>query len=249
MGKTSKLEKKQKAKKRDGNSTKHKSKTEAKAARHKFTTDPLDHCESPGRAFEHITTALQKMCTLIGKCPADLVLWDPYYCDGSVKKHMATLGFPNMIHKNKDFYKLIAKNKIPEHAVFMTNPPYSEDHIERLLRYLSNSAHAKFFCLLMPNWVARKKDYKSLLTKDVFYLSPITPYIYEMPSWNNDSRPEHVGEDGKTRPYLSSWYIHAGIHTESLLEKLSRVKNNEWVTAKTIKGLKWKIQKLAKGKK
>eukprot|EP00957_Ditylum_brightwellii_P135796 10357085-Ditylum_brightwellii.AAC.1 len=64
-----------------------------------------------------------------------------------------------------------------------------------------------------------------------------------MPSWN--ARPDHVGENGLTKPYLSSWYIHAGTNTGQLMHNLDRHKSAEvgWVIAKTIQGLKWKIRK------
>ena len=204
--------------------------------RHGFTTNTLDHCETPFVAYQHIQAVLLE---LSGK-----KIWDPYYCDGSTKRHLESMGFEDVIHRNEDFYNIIKTKMIPQHDVFLTNPPYSDDHIERLLTFLTTQDYSKPFCLLMPNWVARKKEFKSLLTKNVFYLSPVEPYTYAMPDFA--IRPEHVGTDGKTTPYLSSWYIHAGsMHgTEALLNKLSGRSSKQWVVAKTIKGLKWKIQKL-----
>ena len=158
---------------------------------------------------------------------------------------MKRLGFDNVRNENQDFYKLIDADNLPEHDILMTNPPYSDDHIDRLLRFLST--HDKPFCLLMPNWVARKRNFKELLTRSVFYLSPFTPYTYTMPPWNE--RPDHVGTDGATTPYLSSWYIsfrNNQEEQEKLMEQLNKVRQNDWVVAKTIKGVKWKIQKLAK---
>jgi hypothetical protein len=174
----------------------------------------------------------------------DIQIWDPYYCDGAVKRHLETLGFQNVYHKNEDFYAVVESNKQPPHDVFLTNPPYSDDHIERLLKFLSTIEQP--FCLLMPNWIARKKDFSSVIPKDLFYLSPIEPYSYFMPEWNE--RPEHVEQDGKTTPYMSSWYIHAGDRTDELMHKMNSLSkwNPKWVVAKTIKGLEWKIQRLRK---
>ena len=252
--------------------------------RHNFTTNVLDHCETPRVAYQHILPVLSR---LVDSSSGDMTLnnlkiWDPYYCNGAVQRHLNALGLKNVLHENKDFYKLIETNQIPNHNVLLTNPPYSDDHIERLLTFLNNNnksdnddssdPHPKPFCLLLPNWVARKKEYKTLLTnhRTVFYLSPVEPYTYIMPSWvgvagkqdNSTSssccddgvaegrRPDHVGDDGRTTPYLSSWYISAGsnVQTEALLQQLitattSSTRSNEWVVAKTIKGLKWKIQK------
>ncbi|KAI2502661.1 hypothetical protein MHU86_11786 [Fragilaria crotonensis] len=266
--------------------------------RHNFTTNALDHCETPRVAYEHIRDVLLRLFGSDhgrGDMTSTIKIWDPYYCDGAVQRHLIALGFPNVLNENKDFYKLIETNQIPDHDVFLTNPPYSDDHIERLLTFLNKTpmnhkdddgnddgddlSSCKPFCLLLPNWVARKREYKTLMSnRTVFYLSPIQPYTYVMPAWNgrddntnnnnNDEpakntdvdggtnksgRPDHVGDDGLTTPYLSSWYISAGsnLKTEALLQQLQQVtsssssKNgrNEWVVAKTIKGLKWKIQK------
>ena len=259
---------------------------------HDFVTNALDHCETPRIAYQHLIESVLLELGSDGvvnddnhktKTMATMRIWDPYYCNGATKRHLQALGFNNVIHENQDFYKLIeCKATIPDHDVFLTNPPYSEDHIERLLTFLNTNnikiddgdgdpthdnnalSSSRPFCLLLPNWVARKKEYKTLLShKTVFYVSPVEPYGYQMPSWNTPQRPDHVGEDGRTTPYLSSWYIHAGIQTEALVTKLlhqqqerrktSGVSHKEqrqranstrgWVVARTIKGLKWNIQK------
>jgi hypothetical protein len=240
--------------------------TAAAAMQHEFVTNALDHCETPRIAYEHILEAV--LLELGGdnddndkKKMTTMRIWDPYYCDGATKRHLQALGFKNVIHENKDFYKLIEHEAtIPDHDVFLTNPPYSDDHIERLLTFLNNNTNhddnnvssSTPFCLLLPNWVARKKEYKTLLShKTVFYVSPLEPYGYRMPSWNTHHRPEHVGEDGRTTPYLSSWYVHAGTRTEALVTKLLHQQQEQrknpqgrgWVVARTIKGLKWNIQK------
>jgi hypothetical protein len=213
-----------------------------KDQRHVFQVNSLDHCESPRIAYEHIQPVLNELAKYANT--KDVQIWDPFYCDGTVKSHLESFGFQNVHHKNEDFYAVVKSNKLPPHDVFLTNPPYSDDHIERLLKFLSTKEQP--FCLLMPNWVARKKDYSNLMPKGLFYLSPIEPYCYVMPEWNE--RPEHVEQDGKTTPYLSSWYIHAGGRTDELMDKMNSLSkwNSKWVVAKTIKGLKWKIQKLRK---
>ena len=65
-------------------------------------------------------------------------VWDPYYCIGAVKRIFAEMGFANIIHENADFYQLIKNNNtnIPPHEVLVTNPPYSDDHIHRLLDFV-----------------------------------------------------------------------------------------------------------------
>ena len=153
----------------------------------------------------------------------------------------------HVINDNVDFYRQIQNGSIPEHDLLLTNPPYSDDHIEKLLTYATSQD--KPFCLLMPNWVARKAEYKSLVgTTPHFFLSPMSPYTYTMPSWNE--RPEHVKDDGMTTPYLSSWYISLNVDDAELgkvVNRLDCIAKGQvppfWVVAKTVKGLKWKIQK------
>jgi hypothetical protein len=66
-----------------------------------------------------------------------------------------------------------------------------------------------------------------------------------MPAWAQ--RPDHVGQDGLTTPFLSSWYICAQGQTEAIAsaldEKIKPEVSPEWVVARTSKGTKWKIQK------
>jgi hypothetical protein len=105
----------------------------------------------------------------------------------------------------------------------------------------------------MPNWVARKSEYKSLIGNTPhFFLSPVKAYTYTMPSWNE--KPDHIQESGETTPYLSSWYISLNcseVEMSKIENRLDAVakKQNIWVVAKTVKGLKWKIQKANKKKK
>ncbi|EED91738.1 predicted protein [Thalassiosira pseudonana CCMP1335] len=223
--------------------------------RHAFETNSLDHCETPLCAYENVQPVLEMMAKHLHVQPSMLRIWDPYYCDGTVKQHLASLGYDRVINENFDFYKRVEDNTIPEHDVLLTNPPYSGDHIERLLKFVT-TVNDKPFCLLMPNWVARKKEYKSIIGKtNLFYVSPIEVYTYAMPTWN--SKPEHVDEEtGKTTPYLSSWYVSLRSNSEAtsrIENKLDSIAKRQqppvWVVAKTVKGLKWKIQKVKEKKR
>ena len=221
--------------------------------RHGFETNHLDHCETPREAYEHIKPYLLELAKKLNIPDPDrnMILWDPYYCDGSAKRHLNDIGFHNVIHENRDFYATIATEKtIPKHHVLITNPPYSDDHIDRLLTYVSRYPERPF-CLLMPNWVARKRNYQSLLTLPHFFLSPLQPYTYQMPQWIQE-KPEHVPDDRTTTPYLSSWYLggcnNMTLNVEESLEATMDQQSRQqyppkWVVAKTVKGLKWKIQK------
>merc|ERR1712196_122374 len=50
-----------------------------------FSVDDTDHCESPKQAYADIAPLLTQLCKLLGKSPATLRIWDPYYCNGAVK--------------------------------------------------------------------------------------------------------------------------------------------------------------------
>jgi len=39
---------------------------------------------------------------------------------------------------------------------------------------------------------------------EVLHVAPVTPYCYVMPAWV-ENRPDHVGRDGATTPFLSCW--------------------------------------------
>ena len=151
-------------------------------SRHNFETNSLDHCETPLYAYQHIQPLLEMVSKQLNMESSKLRIYDPYYCDGAVIRHLASLGYDNVINENTDFYQRIQENTIPEYDVLLTNPPYSDDHIERLLHFVTQQ-NRKPFCLLMPNWVARKADYKSIINgTNLIYLSPIVPYSYIMPT-------------------------------------------------------------------
>jgi hypothetical protein len=241
---------------------------------HPFEPDPKDHCETDVRAHRDIVTALTILAKRVFgyQNARDLKIWDPYFCDGKVKKNFARLGFPNCYNECEDFYKRIEKSLFPDHDVIVTNPPYSTEHIERCLTYCVGQE--KPWLMLVPNWVARK-DFFSKLIGSAFVLSPVQRYEYWMPGWAQEGRPEYVGADGKHSPFLSSWFIGMGkrasmeteggtgtptLTTDDFFNALDDVAQGreapeflatagddlermEWVVARTAKGTKWKIKK------
>ena len=227
---------------------------------HSFDTNVLDHCETPRAAYEHLREFLEVLGQSMKISTASMRVWDPYYCDGEVKRIFTEMGFTNIIHENADFYKIIESKNIPPHEVLVTNPPYSEDHIHRLLEFVVGTeiVNQRPVCLLLPNWVSRQPDYEERFVNPVgqnqyelFYLSPLEPYTYTMPSWvHHKDRPEHVGTSGETTPYLSSWYlvVPSSFSCNSFLERMDAVAKQQtlkaWVVARTVKGLKWKMKKV-----
>jgi hypothetical protein len=97
----------------------------------------------------------------LGKPREDLLIYDPYYCAGGVANHLAEEGFTNVYNRNEDFYAVVSSGRVPpvamhsasallrakhrsnqhariQHDVVVTNPPYSVDHVERLLCFLAS---------------------------------------------------------------------------------------------------------------
>ena len=167
--------------------------------------DPADDCETPLEAYRHVAPLLAKLAQRLKIPKHQLRIWDPYYCDGAVRTHLASLGFPNVHNASgEDFYALMASSgdgeghveggeeeegddekiakKIPPHDVLVTNPPFSGDHASRLVRYLSSSrrgANTPFF-ILAPEYVHRKAWYAPLERRrsDIFYMVPLERYAF-----------------------------------------------------------------------
>ena len=59
------------------------------AKRYPFATDFCDHFETPRRAYADVAPALD---ALVAKSRAETRIYDPYYCDGAVKRHLAAAG-------------------------------------------------------------------------------------------------------------------------------------------------------------
>ena len=150
---------------------------------HPFVTDPSDHCETPLEAYEDIAGFLKALADSSKNTPGSLKIYDPYYCAGGVKRRLSTLGFNTVYNEPEDFYANILKSRgsknemiltkkqsghgIPLYDVLLTNPPYSGQHIERLLSFCVSSS--KPWAILVPSWVYAKPYFKD---ENVFFLIP-----------------------------------------------------------------------------
>jgi hypothetical protein len=132
---------------------------------HPFSVDDDDHCETGPDAYKHAVPLLNLLAARLGKEPGDLRVYDPYFCAGAVKSHLKELGFPNVYNECEDFYKVQAEGKGPAHDVLLTNPPYSGEHMSKLLSFVAKNS--KPFLLLMPTYVANESYYlPSLLGRE-----------------------------------------------------------------------------------
>lgn len=147
-----------------------------------YEVQPDDHCETPTEAYEDIACVLHHIAKKVNKSPSDLFIYDPFYCEGSMMERMASLGFSNVYNRKEDFYAVQAAHAVPDYDVLMTNPPYSQDHMERLLRFCVQTR--KPFLLLIPNYVYCKDYYSRVIgSTPMFYVTPSQGrrYMYTTP--------------------------------------------------------------------
>lgn len=139
--------------------------------RYPFKANYNDHFETREIALRHVAPALQAIQEATKpNTPEDFVLYDPYYCEGAVKEKWAALGFENVVHECRDFYADAKSGTMPPHDVLVTNPPYSEDHIPRLMDILIG--RRKPFAILVPDYIAKKGFYTEALGR-MFTPSPL----------------------------------------------------------------------------
>lgn len=166
-------------------------------------TDVRDHAETPQAAYADLAPLLSRYAeTALGKSRGELVVYDPYYCAGSVVKKLGGLGFTRVINANRDFYEDLAQGRVPKYDVLVTNPPYSEGHMDKLVKHCVDSG--KPWCALMPNFVVNKTYYKAREGTDAcLYLVPEKQYGYDTPEFLLE--PGAAGR--RTSPFPTFWYL------------------------------------------
>lgn len=61
-----------------------------------FTVDYNDHFETPVVAYTDILPMLLTLARSLGKAPEDLIIYDPYYCQGEMVQILTEMGFPKV---------------------------------------------------------------------------------------------------------------------------------------------------------
>ncbi|CAH0373359.1 unnamed protein product [Pelagomonas calceolata] len=190
--------KKQKKKKRKRPHQKHAG-AASLAKRYPFATDFCDHFETPRQAYADVAPALD---ALVAKSRAETRIYDPYYCDGAVKRHLRELGFTNAKNDNLDFYasKAYRDPANTTHDVVVTNPPFSEDHKERCLRWAL--ATRKPFALLLPAYVVERRWFREAFGDEArpFFVAPRERYGFDHP----------LGAGADASPFFSVWVVDSG---------------------------------------
>jgi hypothetical protein len=166
--------------------------------------DYNDHFETPLVAYEDILPLLDGLKPKM-RNRKDHVVYDPYYCNGRTAVLLHQLGFENVVHAKRDFYKDVEGNKVPQHDTLITNPPYSDQHKERCLEICLQQFrdHGRPFFLLMPNYVAARSYFRRILgdsIDDIAFLVPSIPYEYD--------HPEGTGHE--ISPFSSLWFCGVG---------------------------------------
>ena len=192
-----------------------------------FAVDDTDHCETPAVAYSDLLSLLDSCCLILGKTRSTLRIYDPFYCNGAVIRHLGNAGFVDVYNRCEDFYAVQAADKVPRYDVLVTNPPYSGGHIEKLLAFCASSGKP-WFCLL-PNWVYTKSFYTQQVgvqDSGVWYLVRHTiRYAYEPPSWVEACTGSTAIEKGRTTtaPFPSFWYCWYPNHERArALEAINR---------------------------
>jgi hypothetical protein len=104
-----------------------------------YVVDASDHAETPAAAYADIVPVLSSIAAALGKSHSDMVIFDPFYCQGSVCRNLAALGFTNVVNRKQvpqspetqtfwlmflTFHQDFYSSAIPEYDVLLTNPPY-----------------------------------------------------------------------------------------------------------------------------
>ncbi|EPY37346.1 hypothetical protein AGDE_06588 [Angomonas deanei] len=127
---------------------------------HPFRANFNDHFETSLEALRDVLAAVQEVRQqLRPSTPEKFTLYDPYYCSGTVVASWAQLDMPNVINENVDFYATMANHTIPVHDMLVTNPPFSDDHIPRLMKFLADGNDGRPWAFLAPDYVATKPWY------------------------------------------------------------------------------------------
>ena len=184
-----------------------------------FAVDDTDHCETPAEAYRDLLALLDACCQLFGKTRRTLRIYDPFFCNGAVIRHLGNIGFVNVYNRCENFYAMQAAGNIPQYDVLITNPPYSGNHIEKLLSFCASSGKP-WFCLL-PHWVYTKSYYNRHV-QNVWYLVKHTiRYAYEPPRWVEAGNGSTAIDKGRqsTAPFPSFWYCwYPQIQRQQVLE-------------------------------
>jgi len=109
---------------------------------------------------------------------------------------------------------------LPEYDVVLTNPPYSEDHIDRIVAFCAQQTKPAF--LLLPAHVISKPYYASYLAagnRPIYVVPKTGRFTYNSPQ--DASQGLHAK---RIAPFASFWYIDLKNLRGAVLTELSRAR-------------------------
>ena len=186
---------------------------------HNFASKFNDHFETPLQAYKDLAPLLRHL----NPNSNTQIIYDPFYCQGSMVQHMNTIGFSNVINQNVDFWNVLKEKRLPSFDVVVTNPPYSDDDKEKTVRFICETKKPGF--VLLPSYCGNKTWLKRATTKskqEYFVVRPVIDYQY--------NHLHHKGhKDGS--PFHSSWFCFNCNYKEmksvspNLVQKISELKS------------------------
>ena len=96
-----------------------------------FSAEYNDQFETPLQAYEDLYLLLEYYRRQSNKDKSQFIIYDPYFCQGvkanfninyllihnkllgNMKRHLAILGYTNVLNNNRDFYRDIETNSLP----------------------------------------------------------------------------------------------------------------------------------------
>jgi hypothetical protein len=121
-----------------------------------------------GEKCDNYTTPKYVFEMLLPYIDTSMIIYDPFFYDGSSGEYLTELGYKNVIHNNEDFYINWCKYKFD---IIITNPPYSSKVKVFQELYKVN----KPFCVLVPVSTITKLFIKKIFGKDIDKLQLIIP--------------------------------------------------------------------------
>jgi hypothetical protein len=198
-----------------------------------FPVDTADHCETPSKAYEDVDVVLNALSKLMFKneLKQNRLIYDPYFCAGSIISNLNNLGYQNVYNKCENFYTKIEKKQIPMHDILITNPPYSSDHVEKLFQFVSTYNKKRSCFLLLPSYFCQRKYFKLFCEKlKLFFIVPSRRYRYRAPKGGRTN----VRKDRKNAPFVSFWYCSLPVYTNDSDRKNIYKKISQYVVKYNI---------------
>ena len=168
-----------------------------------------DDRETPLCALEDVSCLLDAQITDKNE---DLVVYDPYYCKGGIKIALGALGYRNVHNEDVDCYTAWkasagSPGAVPKYHVLLTNPPYSADHIRRVVHYAIKSG--KPWAMLLPSNVLQRDWFVSITEKSkckMVFVAPFSRYSFVVPDSDTSTSTSTSGESTHT-PLATIWFI------------------------------------------